>query len=316
MYDGSEASLVSPTSNPSSPAPSSLIYLFGCPWDSTDYSCAYDCVFMALAWIYLHAPPAQRTAWATKPTAAQVLTRSFRNISTAFEPRSDGHRTTERYTSLFETGRDAFRDALSNHDSALFKRGQACITIGDILGHLAGNMPFTSTVTCDCTHAITEHVGASYMLTPKIRKAMTGEEAEPVQKSLAEWLSKFVIFKAPLEPRTCSQCDGVRQESLSFRRLPWIWFSILANHPRIALPSLKISLGSDSYRLAAVIYGDDKHFVARLGTPSGTWHDYDGIVKCGKPGKALLIESEQDLATYKDPHTMCALVYCLVPPSS
>ena len=307
--------LISPTSNPSSPAPPSPMYLFGCPWDAMDYSCSYDCVFMALSWIYLHAPRAQQTTWMAERKAARDLVRSFQAISTALQPRSDSHQPTEGLTPLFSTGRNTLRDNLLKHSPDLFKRGKAYITIGDVLDHLAGKMPFTSTVVCRCARIVKEHVGASYMLTPSIWKSMTGSEAKPVHESLAEWLSKFAVFKAPFKSHACSRCHDICQESLSFGRLPWIWFSVVANHPRIAVPSLRISLGSDSYRLAAVIYGNDKHFVARLGTPSGTWHNYDGMERLGRPGTALLIKSEQDLVGYDGSHTICALVYCLVPPS-
>ena len=75
------------------------------------------------------------------------------------------------------------------------------------------------------------------------------------------------------------------------------------------LPSFKISLASHTYQLAAVIYGNAHHFVARLGTPSGMWWYYDGMVNGGKL-VADTIARKEDLTVCGRGYTMSTLVYC------
>jgi len=57
-------SLPSTPGSPSLSTSTPPIYRFGCRWDSVDFSCPYDCVFMTFAWIYFHAPHTWRTTWA------------------------------------------------------------------------------------------------------------------------------------------------------------------------------------------------------------------------------------------------------------
>ena len=90
---------------------------------------------------------------------------------------------------------------------------------------------------------------------------------------------------------------------------PWIWFEIFVEQPHVVLPSFKILLASDTYRLAAVLYGNACHFVTRLSTPSGIWWYYDGQVNGGQP-VVDTITHEEDLIACGDRYTMNALVYC------
>ena len=66
----------------------------------------------------------------------------------------------------------------------------------------------------------------------------------------------------------------------------------------------------DTYRLAAVIYGNAHHFVARLSTPLGMWWYYDGMINDGQP-VVDTIAREEDLIVCGGGYTMNALVYCL-----
>ena len=53
---------------------------FGCAWDPCDFSCAYDCVFTAFTWIYLHAPGAWQQRWSQESELADLLSGHFRKI--------------------------------------------------------------------------------------------------------------------------------------------------------------------------------------------------------------------------------------------
>jgi hypothetical protein len=75
------------------------------------------------------------------------------------------------------------------------------------------------------------------------------------------------------------------------------------------LPSFELTFLARTYRLAAALYGNGCHFVARLGTPSGTWWHYDGQANGGRP-RAISITSEKDLLTCGGGYMLNVLVYC------
>jgi len=120
----------------------------------------------------------------------------------------------------------------------------------------------------------------------------------------------YFNHKASSLPSSCPQCDTERSQTRSFLRPPWIWFEIFVGQTHIVLPSFKLTFSSDTYRLAAVMYGNGCHFVARLSTTSGTWWYYDGQVNGGRP-VADSITCEEDLVTCGERYTMNALIYCL-----
>ena len=96
------------------------------------------------------------------------------------------------------------------------------------------------------------------------------------------------------------------------RRSATVRFVIFVEQPRVVLPSFQLSFSEPhTYQLAAAIYGNGCHFVARLSTPSGAWWYYDGQVNGGRPTMAASITCGEDLMSCGGGYTLDALVYRL-----
>ena len=64
---------------------------FGCAWDPCDFSCAYDCIFTAFTWIYLHALGAWQQRWSQESELAGLLSSHFRKILLALSGPTPDH---------------------------------------------------------------------------------------------------------------------------------------------------------------------------------------------------------------------------------
>jgi hypothetical protein len=303
-----------PTPGPSHLPTSTLpIHHFGCRWDPVDYSCAYDCAFMTFAWIYFYTTEHWRQAWASESPITKILSRHLKTIlRTLKDNQSD-----RAISASFSGGRDAFRDALSAENPAYFKRrGRVYASLIDILDSLSRGQTssryFSFITSCggpDCNLRLTTPAGAPFMLTPYNWSSITRSKNPPYHESLQEWITGYFNEKASLQSHTCPQCGRESSTTRSFLQPPWIWFEVFVEQPHVVLPPFEISLSSETYRLAAVIYGNTHHFVARLSTPSGTWWSYDGQVNGGQPVVDSVTHKAEDLITYGDGYVMNALVY-------
>ena len=300
-------------SNP--PAP--RIYDFGCKWDPVDYSCSYDCIFMAFAWMYFHATKHWRETWTGKSRASKTLSHHLSIILQSIEGPA-GDQLAARTPVLFSRGRDAFRDTLSEENPTTFKRHgpvNACLT--DILTSLShgetSSKYYSFISSCGgpgCNIRLITPSGAPYMLTRKTWTSITHSENPPHQESLQEWVVRWLDSKVSSLPNSCAGCLKNCTQTHSFLWPPWIWFEVFVEQPHVILPSFQLSFSSHNYRLAAVIYGNGCHFVARLSTPLGTWWHYDGQVNSGRP-TTVSITCGGDLVACGERYTMTALVYCL-----
>lgn len=305
-----------PTVQPSRIPPSSQTPNVGCRWDPIDYSCSYDCVFTAFAWMYFHATERWRTTWANRPPVAKTLSHHFRIILHAIEDLADD-RTTSDVSMLFSRGRDAFRDVLSAENPVLFKRhGPTYAPVADILDLLSrGETPsqyFSAVSSCggeNCTIRIMTPTGAPYMLSTGSWASITHSGNPPHHESLQQWVDRWFNHKASSRQRPCAGGCTPFPLTLSFLEPPWIWFDIFLERPHASLPAFELTFSSYTYRLAAAIYGNGRHFVARLSTPSGAWWYYDGRVDGGQP-TAVSISGEEELITCGPGYILNALVYC------
>ena len=304
-----------PTPGSSSPLGSTPpIYQFGCRWDPINYSCAYDCAFMTFAWIYFHANQAWRTMWAGESTATRVLSRHFKAVFRAIDGPTNNRSTA---ATLFSSGRDMFRDVLSEENPTMFKRwGRVKSSFADILTSLSktnqSSQFFSSTASCGGPHCRLKVItprGAPFMLSPNTWNSIKWSTNPPHYESLQEWILGFFNLKVSSLPHHCSRCNREYSRTLLFLQPQWIWFEIFVEHPHVVLPPFKISLASHVYWLAAVIYGNACHFVARLSTPSGMWWYYDGMVNGGRPAVDT-VTSEEDLIRCGDGYVMNTVVYC------
>ena len=298
-----------PTTGPPNPP----IYSFGCRWDPIDYSCSYDCAFMTFTWMYFHAAEHWRTTWAGELPITKSLSRRFKTILRTL----GGSPSDYQVSTLFSCSRNTFRDALSEEDPVKFKRrGQVDASFVDILVSLSRNETssryFSFITSCggpNCNLRVTTPTGAPFMLSTSTWTSITHSKDPPYREPLRKWVTAYFDHQAASLSRPCPRCSAECSQTLSFLQPPWIWFEVFLEQPHIVLPSFKLSLSSSTYRLAAVVYGNGSHFVARFSTPSGTWWYYNGQVNGGRP-VADLVTREEDLLTCGGRYKMNALVYC------
>lgn len=298
--------------------PSSPFHIpgFGCRWDPVDYSCSYDDVATAFAWMYLHGTEHWRVTWAGKSAPAKTLSHHFKIIlRTIAEGPVDG----PTVSALFSRGRNAFRDVLSGENPGMFRRhGPVYACLVDILESLSRGETtcqyFSFVATCsgqNCAPRLVTPAGAPYMLTSHVWASITNSENRPYHESLQEWVVRWFNRKASSLQNPCPGCHSDRSVTRSFLKPPWIWFQNFIEQPDVVLPSFVLSFSSYTYRLAAAMYGDGNHFVARLSTPAGTWWHYDGQVNGGQP-TPVSITREEDLLTCGGSYKLVALLYCRV----
>ena len=300
------------------PMPNQQIHTFGCRWDPNDYSCSYDVVFTALIWAYSHANEGWRATWAGQNAAAQTLSRHFKTIVHTIQGPANG-RSPPSIPMLFSRGRNAFRDVLSEGNPRTFRRRGpvfACLTdILSTISHLEQSSQYLSVVSycggANCTIKTKKPPGAPTMLTPYIWKCISGSEVLPYHQSLQEWVARWLDWNVASLPSSCSGCHREYSRTRSFLSPPWIWFEIFLEQPHVVLPAFKLSFSPHTYRLAAVMYGDGSHFVARLSTPCGTWWHYNGQEHGGRP-TAVSITSEEELLTCGNGYIANALLYCMI----
>ena len=276
------------------PGPSNLLTsapmtcYFRCKWDSVNYSCSYDCVFTAFAWIYLHATEDWRVTWTGESPVTKILSHHFKTILHALKGPAN-NQTDWSMAALFSYGRDAFRDILSKENPTMFKyHGQVNAYLTDILVLLScgqTSSQYFSFFTCcgspSCNLKITTPAGAPFMLSTNTWINITQSKDLLYHKPLQEWITRYFSHKTSSSLHCCSRCSRQCLQTHLFLKPPWIWFDVFVDQTHVALPSFKISLSSYTYWLTAVMYGNSYHFIARLSTPLGTWWHYDGQVNSG-----------------------------------
>ena len=271
---------------------------------------------MTFVWAYFHAAGHWRTTWTGQSAAAKTLSRHFKTIIRAIEGPVE-NQPTPQISTLFSRGRDAFRDVLSEENPGTFKCfGPVDACLIDILDLLsrdeASSKYFTIISSCGglkCKIKLTKPAGAPYILTPSTWTSITDSQNPPHHESLQEWVVGWVDRKVSTLPHSCAGCSRAYSQTHSFLHPPWIWFEIFVEQPQVVLPSFTLSFSSRVYRLAAALYGNGCHFVARLNTPSGSWWHYDGQVNGGRL-TAVSIACEEDLLMCGGRYTLNALVYC------
>ena len=297
---------------PKNPLPTN----FGCVWDPIDYSCAYNCVFTAFTWIYLHATDVWQQRWSQELELGDFLSGHFGKILSALS----GPTPDCTVPGLFAEGRDAWRDILSQRHPAEFpRRGPEYASVTRILETLADNRnpSHYATITLSCGTAgcplRTKNLRAKYyMLIADDWNASTGAISLPYHESLETWIMKHYsnsCFTGVADK--CMRCHQQLLQKLVFRKSTWIWFEVFLEHRHVVLPALEISLGSASFRLAAVIYLNHNHYRARLCDPSGAWWFYNGQQYRGRPNRLPKVPSEEELFQCGSDFNVTALVYCL-----
>ncbi|KAF9789319.1 hypothetical protein BJ322DRAFT_1018005 [Thelephora terrestris] len=231
---------------------------------------------MTFAWAYFHATEHWRTTWTGRSAAAKSLSRHFKSILHAIERPAD-HGPAPQIPALFSRGCNAFRDVLSEQNPVMFKRhGEVDACLADIL-HSLSHDDLPSRYSLYSPLAVAETARSS------VWASITHSENAPHYESLQEWVTRWFDQKASSLQRVCAGCGAECLLTRSFLQPPWIWFEIFVEQPHVVTPALELVFWSHTYRLAAVIYGNGRHFVSRLSTSSGVWWNYDGQANGGRP---------------------------------
>ena len=271
---------------------------------------------MAFSWAYFHADKHWRKTWAGKLETTKTLSRHFQIIVDALEAR----KPTLEIMTRFSDGRDAFRDILSEKRPQLFKRyGTAYASLADVIDSLASNdlgpsryfSIFSSCGGQNCNTKVTTPGGAPYLLRPATWASITHSKHPPHHESLQEWVSGWFDLQVSLRPGSCPQCQRDCSLTSLFLHPPWIWFEVFFEQSQVIFPDFNLTFSSYTYRLAAAIYGNHNHFVARLNIPSGAWWFYDGMINGGRPTPISVTCKEELLTCGGDGYVLTALVYCL-----
>jgi len=290
---------------------------FGCKWDPVDYSCAYDCVFTAFAWIYLHATHTWREKWTHESVIAGSLSDHFKKISSSLA----GPAPDDTVPTLFTECRDLWRDRISHYWPTEFpRRGWKYASVTRLLEFLANNRNpshyvtiILSCGTAGCPLRVKNLEPRYFMLLPSEWNTITGRTSPPHRESLETWIKDH--YSSPHITKTADQCEWCQQwfsRKVVFQEPTWIWFKVFPQFGHIIIPALKISLGPATLRLATVIYYNGNHYRARLCDPSEAWWFYDGQRDGGRPARLSKVTSERDLFQCGSDYNITALVYCLV----
>ena len=265
----------------------------GCVWDSDNWSCAYDAIFMSLLFIYRNSSSGWRNKWRKQaPKWNTFLGGAFDYLlSMAQDNRTPQAALSRKFTSFRET----FRDELSRINPAYFQRhGMISASVCQILSHI-----FSDSVVCEphldqvaaCDQCgITTHsrclfalLGSTVLLDWYLNEDDTGPLL-PLQTAVTRYVECF-----SQEPQRdhCSTCSGpLRVESLSIPETTWLWIELDDLESPIA-PSPRLVFGFRDqrhvYTLQSVIYLGGHHFTARLSDRSDMWWKYDGQWKFGTP---------------------------------
>jgi hypothetical protein len=303
---------------PASPRPRNPLPMgFGCKWDPIDYSCAYDCVFTAFTWIWIHATNTWREKWIQESAIASFLSDHFRKVLLGLSGPAPDHTV----PGLFAEGRDAWRDRLSQRNPTEFpRRGSRYASIAHIFELLANdrNPSYYTTIilscgTIGCSLKMKNLEARHFMLVPSDWNTSTGRTSSPHHESLEVWIKKH--YTSPQLTKTADQCARCQQQlsrKLVFRELTWIWFEVFPGSRHVIIPAFKISLGSMGFRLATVIYYNGDHYRARFCDPSGTWWFYDGQCYGGRPTLLSKAPDWRGLFQCGGDFNVTALVYCLM----
>ena len=291
----------------------------GCVWDSNNWSCAYDSVFMCFWSIYKRSPLSWRNNWRLHaPNFGNFLGVAFDSLlAMAQNEQIAGVALAQEFNAY----REAFQAKLARLDPTYFKlRGKVSISVSPILDRIFGDSVefqphLNQVVACDhCNQPTPYQCRFTLLGTIELLSKYLNDNDTAPRLPLQEAVTRF-IQHASLEPY-CTRCPDCSKpvknvQSLSIPDMSWLWIEFHGPvSPISPSPHLVFDLQDQhqTYTLQAVIYGGDNHFTARLSDESAAWWKYDGM---WKPDVQRLdhIEREADLLMDGNRPAVC-LLYC------
>ena len=261
----------------------------GCQWSSTNWSCAYDTVFMALFHTYQQINPLCRQTWTINSNDIG------KSLSLLFDRLLETNSNLNS-SSLFNISRDQFRDRLSMHDPHSFPRfGMVGASTTSILELISPSCKLIATTLCtnDACNKISQIEERVPISLPTICFPIQTQNQDPItlQKWLEEWLANQ--FRQHNNKATFNHnlpnCDGTASTSLQLPFAPSVLFLETIESATPIIPSLTLTIpikhGLTAYRLSGIIYQGDFHFSARIiyNEPTFITYTYDGRNNNGYP---------------------------------
>lgn len=269
----------------------------GCSWDATDWSCAYDCVFMILYGIYASEDIVWRERWRNSTPLTPVLASAYTSLM----------QSRDRVNNSFDLHCDAFRDALTHLHPSFPRHGQIGASASAILDRLmpyGGCRPYVSMVCINgCNVWETTKIHSADLLptlcTLPVWTTIAGAvrlSQHSTQISVKTWINVFFqsiihtnssIWNAMTCPECHSRslspvaCISAAPSILMFEDIP-------GSVPRLIPSDFVILPTADAdatYDLRGVVGIDGFHFTSRLldKYPSRRQWAYDGQKHAGRP---------------------------------
>lgn len=298
----------------------------GCTWSSTNWSCAYDSVFMLLFSVYRSFDEIWKRAWHTLSPFHNMLGDMFDVLM--YSP--DNMMSSQ----LFDFSRDNLRNFLHQRNADRFPRtGQVGTAASNIFEELDESRQLCLTGVCvgQChddgnTQSSTAELTACL---PTICFPIHGPEQCKAPTDLQEYIDNFFILKLQRlarEGRICSTCGLTlklvlhlqSQPSMICFEVPGDMYSSLLPVSNLLIPQLNCS---KCYELRGVLYLGDFHFTARIMETDGTvWTD-DGNKNHGRPVadnscSHLVSEGKLDCLMYQGSSKAHIYIYSLASPGS
>jgi hypothetical protein len=276
----------------------------GCMWDSNNWSCAYDTVFMSFWSIYRKSSPGWRDRWRRQaPDWNNFLGAAF-DFLLAMD--QNGRTSQTALSREFTSFRETFRDKLSQVNSTYFRRhGRVPASVCRILGHIFSRSverePHLNQVVVCNQCGTTMHNRCSFALlgsTELLNEYLNEDDVSPflpLQTAVTRYIQRLSQEPHCEHRSTCSGRFEV--DSLSFPETTWLWFE-LCDLVSPVKPSPRLVFGLPDqwqvFTLQAVIYLGGGHFTARLYDQSTMWWRYDDQWRFGAP-RVDRVEDEADL---------------------
>ena len=266
----------------------SLPFQAGCVWVKSDWSCAYDSVFMAFFVIYWQSSPVWRGDW--RQQAPEWTTPLADRFDLLLEALNSGEYTGGGLSTMFSDLRDQFRDQLSSFDPGRFPhQGMVLTSVCAILELLFGSALGSGVdwcLSCTCCEAVSQ-TSHYFPLLGMLSHQDYRHNADPRLIPSETLLTRFIeALHTSTGSPLCKSCQGVQKvQSLMMKKKnsPWIWFEIKRGTPISPSPTIRIELSNHrlTYSLHSVIYLGGKHFTVRMRDPSNDWWNYDGMRRFG-----------------------------------
>ena len=282
-------------------------YVAGCKWNSRDWTCSYDAVFMTFWTLYEQSSPTWRERWKKhSPKWNTPLSEGFDHLIRLIDNRA------KNLNLSFGRYRNLLRDQLAEEDPAQFPRkGEVTAPASEILAVIFGSSQGPSllqVLMCTLCKKTTEMLACQLRFFPLVSRDIN-EPSIPLQGALDNFIQHHQ--KTPgSNGSLCSACGGQNQVGgLNVPDAPWIWFETVKGSKVSISTTVTFDFPPEpvEYTLHSVVYLGREHFTTRFRGRDGQWWNHDGQMFSGAPRRNRIL-SLKGLLENKG-RSACILVY-------